>query len=250
MYNRGIDVVVAMRYKEGAWRESEHVWSFKKGASMPEEMVVCTVERVLPCESQKLPHLLALFGSSDKELVGRVKDAGGFEAFLATIPPLPLPNAAVVLVAGEKRFAIFVGPMEGAAIERILRGIVSPRPMTNDLCLEAFTRLSAGIGRAAITEIRDGTFIGALTVKRASGEEDVFDCRPSDLIALALAAKVPIEVSTTVLAAVEGVSKFLNSAGTAIEVPINIHFAEEDVKKKRKKPAAKKGGKKKKKRRQ
>lgn len=212
---------------------------------MSEGMVTCTVEGVLPCESQKLPHLLALFGTSATELVERVKEAGGYEALLASIPPLPLPNFAVVLVAKDKRFAIFVGPMEASAIDRILRGIPSPRPMTNDLCFSTITRLSGGIVRAAITEIRDGTFIGALTVKRTSGEEEVFDCRPSDLIALALAAKVPIEVATDVLAAVEGVSKFLNPAGTAIEVPFHV-VVDEDPKR----PAGKgkeKGGKKKKK---
>ena len=52
-----------------------------------------------------------------------------------------------------------------------------------------------------VDELRDGTFIGSVFV-RANGRVFKLDARPSDAIALAIGAKVPIYVAEDVLSEV------------------------------------------------
>ena len=106
--------------------------------------------------------------------------------------------------AGDRSVVdILVGPAEGAAIYRGLSGQRMPRPMTHDLLAAVVAELGGKITRLTVTRLEEtagggGVFIGELVVTR-DGEEHVFDTRPSDGMALAVAAGVPIYVAEEVL---------------------------------------------------
>lgn len=103
---------------------------------------------------------------------------------------------------GEAVLPVWIGQAEALAIATLARGEDSPRPLPHDLLLRAVTALSGRVTGFSITELRDGLFIGALDILcEGTGQLVSLDCRPSDGIAVALRAHVPIMVDETVLAA-------------------------------------------------
>lgn len=95
---------------------------------------------------------------------------------------------------------ILVGPAEGKAILRGLSGQRMPRPMTHDLLAAVVAELGAKITRLTVTSLENNVFIGELTVSR-DGKEHAIDTRPSDGMALAIAAGVPIYIAGEVVTA-------------------------------------------------
>jgi len=104
-------------------------------------------------------------------------------------------------VDGERSFPIMIGTYEAIAIDRRLKGISAPRPMTHDLLASVIEALDAGIDKIVISDLRDHTFIATLHLSTASGTVQV-DSRPSDAIALGAACETPIYVAEAVLDAV------------------------------------------------
>jgi bifunctional DNase/RNase len=106
----------------------------------------------------------------------------------------------VVLLAGkrDKRpLMLAIGPAEATSIAVPLEGLVTPRPLTHDLFLTLFGHLKASLARVVITDLRDGIFYASIEIK--AGERSILlDSRPSDAIALAIRAKVPVLVATHV----------------------------------------------------
>jgi hypothetical protein len=74
----------------------------------------------------------------------------------------------------------------------------SPRPLTHDLITNVVDSLGAELQDIYINELRDHTYFAKLRI-RQSGELVEIDCRPSDAIALAVTANVPIYVAEDVL---------------------------------------------------
>jgi hypothetical protein len=85
--------------------------------------------------------------------------------------------------------------------------VTPPRPLTHDLFLTLFGRLNVQVTRVVITDLRDDVFYATLHVT-APGTTFTLDARPSDAIALAIRAKVPVLVEDRVFdkAAVPGSS--------------------------------------------
>ncbi|MCX6030832.1 MAG: bifunctional nuclease family protein [Chloroflexi bacterium] len=106
----------------------------------------------------------------------------------------------VVLRAGDSTpfLPIWIGPFEADAIIMELQGVEVARPLTHDLLKNAMEKLGAEIERVAITKLRDDTFYAELIVL-VNGRRMAIDSRPSDAIALAVRAHVPIYVSDDVL---------------------------------------------------
>ncbi len=105
-------------------------------------------------------------------------------------------------VDGDRRFPIVVGVAEAFAIERRIKGIPIPRPLTHELLSSVIVCLGARLARVVIHDLSDGTFYAMLCLEQ--GEEEIqIDARPSDAIALAVGAEVPIFVSESVLDEVE-----------------------------------------------
>jgi len=101
-------------------------------------------------------------------------------------------------VDGERILPIWIGPSEAMAIRRILSEDPFPRPLTHDLLFLVVEGLKAKIVRVVISDLRENTFYASVFVERESEVLSV-DARPSDSIAIALRAKVPILVNEKLL---------------------------------------------------
>lgn len=95
---------------------------------------------------------------------------------------------------GERAFPIVIGIVEIFAIDRRLKGIVPPRPMTHDLLASVIDGLGATVDRIVIDDLRDHTFYAKIYL-RLDGRTVTIDSRPSDAIALCAAIKAPIFVA-------------------------------------------------------
>ncbi|THB69021.1 MAG: bifunctional nuclease family protein [Desulfovibrio sp.] len=98
----------------------------------------------------------------------------------------------------KKVLPIWIGAMEAMAISLALNGVELPRPMTHDLLLRVFSSLDARVLAVDVVDLTDGTYYAEIEVEQG-GKKKRIDCRPSDGIALALRAEVPISVSESVL---------------------------------------------------
>ena len=101
-------------------------------------------------------------------------------------------------VEGERSFHIMIGIFEATSIDRRVKGTPSPRPLTHDLVASVIEHMGGELRDIYISELRDHTYYAKLRI-RYEGELVEVDCRPSDAIALAVTAKVPIFVSEDVL---------------------------------------------------
>jgi len=99
---------------------------------------------------------------------------------------------------GERSFPIVIGIFEATSIDRRVKGMPSPRPLTHDLITNVIDQMGGELQDIYISELRDHTYYAKLRI-RHEGELIEIDCRPSDAIALAVTAKVPIYVAEDVL---------------------------------------------------
>jgi len=102
-------------------------------------------------------------------------------------------------VDGERSFPIVIGIFEATSIDRRVKNIVPPRPLTHDLIVSVIDQLGGDLQDIVISDLQDHTYFAKLRVRK-DGELTEIDCRPSDAIAVAVTAKVPIWVAEDVLA--------------------------------------------------
>lgn len=95
---------------------------------------------------------------------------------------------------GERSFPIVIGIVEIFAIDRRLKGIKTPRPMTHDLLADVIDNLNASIEKIVINDLLHHTFYARIFLK-TDGESIEVDSRPSDAIALGIATDTPIFVA-------------------------------------------------------
>ncbi|MFC1738008.1 bifunctional nuclease family protein [Planctomycetota bacterium] len=95
---------------------------------------------------------------------------------------------------GQRSFPIVIGIVEIFAIDRRLKGINPPRPMTHDLLDSVIKELGAKIEKIVINDLRNHTFYAKLHLN-INGQKVQVDSRPSDAIALGAAANIPIYVA-------------------------------------------------------
>jgi uncharacterized protein len=98
----------------------------------------------------------------------------------------------------DRYLPIWVGPYEAEAITVALQEIEMIRPLTHDLLKNVFTTFNAQIRRVEIVALREEIFFGNIVVE-ADGHIINVDSRPSDAIALAVRAHVPILVDPAVM---------------------------------------------------
>ena len=96
---------------------------------------------------------------------------------------------------GERSFPIVIGIVEIFAIDRRLKGIQPPRPMTHDLVDNILDELGAEIEKIVINDLRHHTFYANIFLKTVKGDSLMVDSRPSDAIALGVATDTPIFVA-------------------------------------------------------
>ena len=99
--------------------------------------------------------------------------------------------------------SIVIGIFEATSIDRRVKKMLSPRPLTHDLIASVVDSLGAELQDIYINELRDHTYFAKLRI-RQNGELVEIDSRPSDAIALAVTASVPIYVAEDVLTEASG----------------------------------------------
>ena len=101
-------------------------------------------------------------------------------------------------VDGDRSFPIVIGIFEATSIDRRVKGMHAPRPLTHDLITAVVEQMGGEIQDIVISDLKEHTYFARLRVRK-DGELVEVDCRPSDAIALAVTARVPIYVSEDVL---------------------------------------------------
>jgi hypothetical protein len=102
-------------------------------------------------------------------------------------------------VDATRYLPIWIGPFEADAITIELQDVEVARPLTHDLLKATIEQLGAEVERVAITELRNDTFYAEIYLS-VSGKQMRIDARPSDAIALAVRAEVPVYVDEDVMA--------------------------------------------------
>jgi len=99
---------------------------------------------------------------------------------------------------GDRHLPILIGINEALAIDRRLKGLRTPRPMTHDLLANVVESLGGELEKIIVSDLRDHTFYATLIIRR-NGELIEVDSRPSDAVALGVASGTPIYVESHVL---------------------------------------------------
>ncbi len=101
-------------------------------------------------------------------------------------------------VDGERMFPILIGIFEATSIDRRVKDIPTPRPLTHDLLVNLVETMGGEFHDVVISELREHTYYAVLRV-RQEGELLEIDARPSDAIAIAVTCDLPIYVNEEVL---------------------------------------------------
>lgn len=104
---------------------------------------------------------------------------------------------------GTRSFPIVIGFYEAAAIDRKVKNIKHPRPLTHDLIENVIRGINASLSRIIVHQLKNNTFYAKL-ILQSNGKKIEIDSRPSDAIALAVQMNSPIYVEEKVLDQVIG----------------------------------------------
>ncbi len=111
-------------------------------------------------------------------------------------------NQPIVLLkerTGDRFLPIWIGAVEATSIAFALQGVATARPMTHDLMRDLLSSLAVSVDRIVVTQLRERTFYAEIQMTQ-DGESIVVSSRPSDAIALAVRATVPIYADEEVMA--------------------------------------------------
>ncbi len=98
----------------------------------------------------------------------------------------------------DRYITIWIGSDVADAIAVKLQEVTVPRPQSHDLMLTLVSDLGGRLTQVSVNDLREDTFFATLHVE-VDGREIEVDSRPSDAIALAVRAGVPIYASEEVL---------------------------------------------------
>lgn len=99
---------------------------------------------------------------------------------------------------GEKYLLIWIGTHEAEAIAVRLQEVQVPRPLTHDLLHNSIKELGGAIEKITISGLENDTYFARIGVRVGEKTVDI-DSRPSDALAVAVRAKVPIFVEDEVM---------------------------------------------------
>ena len=94
----------------------------------------------------------------------------------------------------DRYLPIWIGPYEAESITIALQEIEIARPQTHDLLIQVLEKIHARLVRVEVSALRGDVFYGNLVIDSGGSLVNV-DARPSDSIALAVRAHVPILVA-------------------------------------------------------
>ena len=102
-------------------------------------------------------------------------------------------------IDGDRTFPILIGVVEAEAIRRRLQGVELKRPLTHELLMSVIDAFGGDLVEVRINDLDDHTFFAILVVHTQDDRVLEIDSRPSDAIALAVAAEIPIFVEESVI---------------------------------------------------
>ena len=98
---------------------------------------------------------------------------------------------------GDRSVPIVIGMAEILAIDRRIKELQLPRPMTHDLLHAVIEKMNGKIKKVVICDLENGTYYARLHITFDAQELEI-DSRPSDAIALTAGMDVPLFVSEQV----------------------------------------------------
>lgn len=99
---------------------------------------------------------------------------------------------------GERYLPIWIGTAEADSIAVKMQGVSVPRPLTHDFVCAIINTTGTTVKSAIIDKLKDDCFYAKLIVSVNKKETEI-DCRPSDVLAVAVRAGVPIFTNEKVL---------------------------------------------------
>jgi bifunctional DNase/RNase len=96
-------------------------------------------------------------------------------------------------VDGDRQFPILIGIFEATSIDRRVKQIERPRPLTHDLLVGVVETMGGDLDSILISELKDATYFANIRVKY-EGELIEIDARPSDAIAVAVTCDPPLPI--------------------------------------------------------
>ncbi len=136
-------------------------------------------------------------GPQEAEVLGVVVD-----------PRTQVPALVLQGKRDRRNVVMSIDPAQVLAISLALQGVTPPRPLTHDLFLALFGRLKVTLTRVVVTDFREDVYYALLHLS-SNGTDLTLDARPSDAVALAIRAKVPVLVEDRVF----------DKGGTDVPVP-------------------------------
>jgi bifunctional DNase/RNase len=98
----------------------------------------------------------------------------------------------------DRYLPIWIGPAEADAIAVRLQEVAVARPLTHDLLRSVIDSLGAAVEYVVVNDLSNDTFFARIMLQ-LDGRNLEIDSRPSDAIALAVRAQVPIFADESVL---------------------------------------------------
>lgn len=120
-------------------------------------------------------------------------------------PATSMPIVILKDKEGKRTLPIWMGVFEAGAIAMELEGVVAPRPLTYDLIKSIIEGLQGKVSQVCVHSLQDHTFFAKITISQGKKKIINIDARPSDALALALRAGVPIYVSEEVIKGKSGI---------------------------------------------
>jgi bifunctional DNase/RNase len=110
------------------------------------------------------------------------------------------PHRVILLkeIDSDRQLPIWIGPFETDAIVVELQQVETARPLTHDLLRNTIEELGGAVSHVLVNELRDDYFTARVFIDQ-NGKLLEIDSRPSDAVALAVRAKVPVFVAEEVM---------------------------------------------------
>lgn len=123
------------------------------------------------------------------------------EMTIDSIRVSPMNYQRVVILKekdSDRYLPIWIGPAEADAIAVKLQDLSVPRPLTHDLLRTVIDTMGGSVEHILVNDLHNDTFYAKISIQ-TNGSTKEIDCRPSDAVALAVRAQVPIYADETVL---------------------------------------------------
>jgi hypothetical protein len=127
----------------------------------------------------------------------------------------------------ERYLCIWIGPAEADAIAVQLQEVSVARPLTHDLLRAVIDQLGAQVSHIVVNDLSNDTFYARIVLD-VNGNSMEVDSRPSDAIALAVRAKVPIFADESVL---DRAGVLLDKDGETVERLERVKVDPEEIEK-------------------